>query len=286
MARKTFLEALEYLHRAEINQVRLLGGEPTLHQDFHWILDQSLKRGFQIVLFSNGLISPETLEYLARIEEERIIVLLNTVFPSDGESELIQKQRESMSCLGRRCRIGANIFSRKQNLSYLIDYITKFGLYPEIRLGIAHPLLSGRNVYLQPKFYFDIGLKIVSLYFEAKEVGIELSLDCGFVPCMFPEDSWKELGEALEGTGRYCRPNLDLLPNGEFISCYPLNNQNKLKLTSNITAQELRSQFDFGLSPFQIFGIFPNCGICSMFGSRCNGGCVAQKINRLVRVPL
>ncbi|MBU1170470.1 MAG: radical SAM protein [Proteobacteria bacterium] len=281
MSRNTFHEALKYLKRSGIGQVRLLGGEPTLHGDFIWMLDQALLQDFTVMIFSNGLMSSEVLDYLVSIPTEKIRVLLNTIHPLETNPRGIKQQRKTMAALGRKAMAGVNIYTRGQDLDYLIDAVKDHDLFPEIRIGIAHPVLSGGNRYLMPKFYAQVGEGIVDLFFKAKQYGIRIGLDCGFVPCMFPTDMAKELKPLFEKSGVCCNPNLDLLPDGRFIACYPLNNMGQFPLTPETTALSLIQAFNEERSIYKDIGIFSHCRSCHLFKNGCHGGCLALKMNRV-----
>jgi radical SAM protein with 4Fe4S-binding SPASM domain len=281
MSRETFIVGMEYLKRSGIDQIRLLGGEPTLHTDIIWMLEQAQQYQFKILLFSNGLISEGILDNLVSMKPDQLQVLLNTSNPDEAEGKIVLQQQETMKRLGKMCMLGVNIERRGQSLEYLLKFTQEFDLKPEVRLGIAHPALSKQNSFLHTKFYSAVGQQIVAFHSLAKEQGIELRLDCGFVPCMFPLESDSDIGNLLEQTVNSCQPNLDLLPDGNFISCYPLNNLMKLRLTIESTATSLQNSFSTKISTLEKIGIYPSCSKCHLFGDRCVGGCAAQKMQRL-----
>jgi radical SAM protein with 4Fe4S-binding SPASM domain len=187
-----------------------------------------------------------------------------------------------MSILGKSIIPGINIYSRVFDLNYLRDYFLEFELKKEIRLGIAHPVLSQNNQFLHPKHYPVIGMKIAEFKKELEPIGVRIGFDCGFVPCMFPQDSFQSLNEELQKAGTCCHPLLDMLSDGTFISCYPLNNLLKIKLHDHLIAPELISQFNNELRNHQDVGIYPVCSSCPLFQNRCNGGCMAFRIHRFM----
>jgi radical SAM protein with 4Fe4S-binding SPASM domain len=281
MTRRTFLDALAYLKRSDIAQVRLLGGEPTLHADVSWMLEQSLAQGFMLMVFSNGLMPEPVLQQMAAIPEKQIRILLNTIHPAEGNPSGMQRQQEVMQVLSRKVMLGANIYTRGQDLNYLIDYVDAFDLYPEIRIGIAHPVLSRRNRFLPPKFYTSVGTQLSEFLTDAEKCGMRVGLDCGFVPCMFPLERHHLLMSLLKRSGRCCNPTLDLLPDGRFIACYPLHHLSQYAMTPKTTARAVIEKFKMNGSPYRDIGIFSNCPTCQFFHTACNGGCLAQKINRV-----
>jgi MoaA/NifB/PqqE/SkfB family radical SAM enzyme len=308
MTRECFLEALDFLRRSGMDQVRLLGGEPTLHKDFAWMLEKSLAEGFKILVFTNGLVAPATLSLMKGIGADRLRVLVNTIHPLEKNPAGTARQRETLRQLGKAAIVGVNIYCREQSLDYLVDYVREFGLWTEIRVGVAHPLLAGRNRFLPTKFYRDIGARIADLHGKAARHKIKLGLDCGFVPCMFPPESLKIMDDMLANAGVACNPIPDLLPDGRFIACYPLESlvvgqpgvwgfarpsgktseacapvpsPAKVPLDDEATVERVREHLHQALKFTEEIGIYPYCGQCPLFKGRCTGGCIAQKLRRL-----
>ncbi|HOW40248.1 MAG TPA: radical SAM protein [Bacteroidales bacterium] len=287
---KTFMEdnvyeaALNYLSRSAIKQVRLLGGEPTLHPGFIKMVTKALERDFTISLFTNGLMPENVLRFLENAPEGKLSILLNTIHPSEGDRIGIDRQRDVMLRLGRVIILGINICSSSQKMEYLIDYVRKYNLKKEIRLGIAHTVMSKANTSLHPKEYQKTGYAIFKLKQEAAREGISIGFDCGFVPCMFPEEYYNLLSEELKNAGTCCHPVIDLLADGSFIACYPLNNLLKIKLNDQIDSKKLSGRFEEVLRPYNETGIYPHCSSCPLFKTRCNGGCMSFRIQRYTRM--
>lgn len=282
MADATFDQSLEYLKRSGLNQVRLLGGEPTLHPKFTEFVEKSIDQDFDILLFTNGLINNETLSFLKKIPQDKLSILLNSIHPNENNEKGIQRQKRTMETFGKNLVVGVNLYSNNQELDYLIDYVLTYHLKKEIRFGISHSVLSKHNTYLHPKDYKNIGQKIAHFKLEAKKRDIAIGFDCGFVPCMFPEDSLELLEKELKKAGNCCHPIIDMLTDGTFISCYPLNNFHKIKINNTLTAKDLIKDFENELNPYKEVGIFPYCSSCPLFNNRCNGGCMSFRIQRFV----
>jgi MoaA/NifB/PqqE/SkfB family radical SAM enzyme len=277
---ETFEKALNYLERSGIKQARLLGGEPTLHPDFMRFVNKALDRGLDVMLFTNGLISDKVLDFLTTVPEERLSMLLNTIHPLENNLQGTKRQHEILKKLGSVIIPGVNIYSAKQELDYLLEYVVKYNLKKEIRLGISHSVLSQNNVFLHPKEYHKIGHNIVLFKIEAKKAGVLLGFDCGFVPCMFPQAYFELLSEELKKAGTCCHPIIDMLTDGSFIACYPLNNLLKVKMHNELHAKELIKAFEEAISPYAHVGIYSYCTSCPLFNVRCNGGCMSYRIQR------
>lgn len=280
MDEETYDKALDYLLRSGIKQARLLGGEPTLHPKFPEFIKKALDRGLGISLFTNGLMTDQVSDFLANIPDGKLSILLNTIHPSEKDSKGINRQKMVMKKLGSVIIPGINIYSAKQELDYLLNYVSNFNLKKEIRLGLSHSVLSRNNISLHPKEYQRIGYKIVKLKQDAKNEGISLGFDCGFVPCMFPVEYYDLLSEELKKAGTCCHPVIDLITDGSFISCYPLNNFLKVKMNDQLHAKELIKRFEEALVTYSEAGIYTYCTTCPMFKKRCNGGCMSFRIQR------
>ncbi len=281
MSIELYEKALDYLVRSGIPQARLLGGEPTLHPDFKRFVSMALDQGLNIMLFTNGLMSLEKLKFLSTLPESRLAILLNTIHPAELNPKGCAQQKEMMIKLGSVTIPGVNIYHSGLGLDYLLDYIEIYGLRKEVRLGISHAMLSSKNQFLHPKDYQKVGHNIALFKMKAKERGISLRLDCGFVPCMFPEEYRDQLSEELKVAGTCCHPIIDLLTNGTFIACYPLNDFLKIEIHEDSVASDVVKSFDQALSPYGNLGIFSYCTACSLFKDKCNGGCISFRIQRL-----
>jgi MoaA/NifB/PqqE/SkfB family radical SAM enzyme len=277
---KTFEKALDYLERSGLKQARFLGGEPTLHPNFIDFVKKALDRGLDIMLFTNGLMSDKTLEYLTTIPQERIAVLMNTIHPDENNDQGIILQKKIMKRLGKVIIAGVNIYNSRQELNFLLEYVSRYNLKNEIRLGISHSVLSRNNIFLHPKEYQETGYNIAQFKIEAKKSGVSLGFDCGFVPCMFPDEYFELLSEELKKAGTCCHPIIDMLSDGSFIACYPLNNLLKIKINNHLNARDLILNFEKAISPYRETGIYPYCTNCPLFNNRCNGGCMSFRIQR------
>jgi sulfatase maturation enzyme AslB (radical SAM superfamily) len=279
---ETYKKVLDYVQRSGLKQARILGGEPTLHPDFFHFIEIALDRNLDIMLFTNGLVSSEVLKFLCTIPNDRLSILLNTIYPNNNDTKGLKLQIEFMEVLGEALIPGANIYNPQQRLDYLLDYVCTYNLKKEIRLGIAHPVLSQNNVYLHPKEYHKIGNSISDLKLKAQELDISLCFDCGFVPCMFPTQNFELLSEELKKAGTCCHPIIDMLTDGSFISCYPLNNLKKVQIHDQLIAKDLVDTFEEALKPYKSVGIFPYCSNCQLLNKRCNGGCMSYRIKRFL----
>jgi len=287
---KTYMEegvydaALNYLQRSGIKQVRLLGGEPTLHPAFISMVNKALERDFTICLFTNGLMPDTVLNFLRIVPDGKLSILLNTIHPSENDHKGIDRQREVMKSLGHLIVAGINICSSNQKMDYLLDYAREYNLKKEIRLGLSHSVLSKDNVSLHPKEYQKTGYAILKLKQDAEKEGVSIGFDCGFVPCMFPAEHFGYLSEELKKAGTCCHPVIDLLSDGSFIACYPLNNLLKIKLNDQINSEELAGRFEAALRHYAEAGIYPHCSLCPLFKKRCNGGCMSFRIQRFTQM--
>jgi radical SAM protein with 4Fe4S-binding SPASM domain len=282
MSLSTFQQSLDFLDRSGINQVRLLGGEPTLHPEFSFMIDQIMDKGFDLLIFSNGLMPDSALRRLEGMPVERVTILINVAVPSESEAEEHKKQLSVFRRLGSRVLLGLNIFKPSIHLDFMLDLINEFKLSPTIRLGLAHPCLSVENKFLHPRYYPTIGRKIISFAERARKFGVNIEFDCGFIPCMFPADRFEALGEKASDIGLRCNPIFDILPDGSVASCYPLSSLYREALPDRRDAVWLKKKFEKKLAPYRNIGVYHECSICKLWKrGDCNGGCTASAMMRL-----
>ncbi len=279
MTLATFQRALDFLERSGINQVRLLGGEPTLHPHFPELVQNALERGFRILVFSNGYMPEAALHCLEKTPAERTSVLINV---STSENTLPQQQQlAALQRLGSRVLVGLNIDSPSVRFDFLLELIARYQFAPEIRLGLAHPCVPARNHFLHPRYYAAVGRRILEFAEKACLQGVTLEFDCGFTPCMFPPEAFEILGKSVADIGQRCNPILDILPDGQVIACYPLASLHQEPLPDTQDAAWLRARFEEWLKPYRTTGIFRECSECLLKkNGQCTGGCAAAGMQR------
>jgi MoaA/NifB/PqqE/SkfB family radical SAM enzyme len=282
MSWETFERALDFVQRSGIGEARLLGGEPTIHPDFVRMVDRVLERGLGLLVFSGGLIPGPALHRLERTPIDRVGVLVNVLRPGEGRPSERARQALVFQRLGPRVVLGLNIDSPAVELDFLLEAIERYGLQRHVRLGLSHPILGGANNALHPRDYPAVGRRITEFGLRARELGVHLDLDCGWVPCMFPAGALRELGKGPAEVGLRCNPILDVLPDGRVISCYPLARDRSEELTRQSHARDLVARFTRAQSSTRTIGLYRDCAECSWQQSgQCVGGCLAAGLRRL-----
>jgi radical SAM protein with 4Fe4S-binding SPASM domain len=273
--------ALDFLERSQIPDARLLGGEPTIHPDFCRIVDRVLGRGMRLMVFSGGLIPERALRRLAAIPVELVTVLMNVIPPATGDPRELARQGEVFARLGRRVVAGVTIDTPAVQIQYLLDFIEQYDLARSVRLGLAHPILNGANASLHPRHYPEVGRRVTEFGLRAKELGVRLEFDCGWVPCMFPNGALEALGKGFDEVGLRCNPILDLLPDGRVISCYPLASHAAAELKPQENAVSMRLHFMKRQEAERRFMLYRECETCSWRArGECSGGCLSASLGR------
>ena len=319
-----FEARLDFLDRSGIDQARLLGGEPTLHPQFPALIERARARNKTIVVFTNGLIPAASLACLESLPATACSVLVNVneparmsrMYPSatsgsqhglggladgghnadesdvpiryvckDGKA-IFERQCATIRRLGERAMVGFNIYQPDFQPEFLLPLIAETGCRPAVRLGLAHPCLSGENRYVYPHQYVAIGRKIVRFARRAADAGVRVEFDCGFVRCMFAEQDLETLTGLGADVGWRCNPILDVGLDGQVIHCYPLSRLGGLPLTPQTDAPALRRAFESRTRPYRQTGIFRECSTCPFKASGvCPGGCLAATMRRFRHTP-
>ena len=284
-----FEKHLDFLDQSDIQEIRLIGGEPTLHPQFPELIRRARRRAKKIIIFSNGLIPARALDALTALAPDECVVLLNmnatksAGIPTETESK---RRRAAMKRLGARVLPGFTIAQPDFHLDFLLPLIEETNCRRSIRLGLAQPILGSGNRYLHPKQYSFAGQKIIRFARRTAAVGVSLEFDCGFVRCMFSDDDLAYLREAKADVGWRCNPILDVDIDGQVFHCFPLSGLVQLALDGS-DAAVLRQQFDSFTGPYRRAGIYRECSTCPVKQrAGCSGGCLANIIRRYRHMPL
>lgn len=293
-----FEERLDFLDRSGIDQARFLGGEPTLHPRFPELIRRARARGKTIVVFSNGWMPNAALAALEELSPAECGVILNlTTTGADTPTPARQKRREAvMRRLGQRAQPGCTIYHAGQDLDFITALIEACGLKRAVRVGLAQPVLDGKNAFLPPKDYPIVGERLAAYALRAARSGIRVELDCGFVRCMFPDEALADLVELGVDFDWHCGPILDFDVDGRVFHCFPLSGQfwtgplpgqsASAPLATAPAAGDLRDAFARQAAPYRQAGIYKECSSCPhKINQTCSGGCLANTIRRFQSQP-
>jgi len=270
---------LDFTLRAGIRELRLLGGEPTLHPQFADFVKMGREAGCTIMVFSNGVMPDAARDALAALDPEVCSVVLNWTAAVKEQDKA--RRQETMRLLGPRVTLGMTLTSADFSLWEPVSLIRTFGLRRTLRIGLSNPTWKGANRALHPKQYPAVGQALLEASFFTARHEVEMDADCGFVRCMFGGNF-----DQLKANGfRYisnCTPVLDLCSGGMILPCFGLSNLMSLRREDFADAGEAYARFSEKLIPLHRFGIYPECTECPYFETEtCCGGCLAARLRRI-----
>ncbi len=283
LSEEAFSKYLDFLERSEIDQVRLIGGEPSLHPRFSEFIKAAYERGMKIVVFTNGLISTAALETMIQIPINKIDALVNvTTNAEPNHFDLQPRQYQSLSRLGQRAHLSYTIYQPDTSgLFNLLKIIEKTNCCRSVRIGLAQPY-QDRNRSLSPKHYRRVAKGILQFIRRAYPNHVTVEFDCGFVRCMFTEDEISELQQKKTHLGWRCNPVIDIQEDESAIPCFPLSDNFRIPDALNQTEIELRKHFLAETGHLRVVGIFPECSTCKVrVLEGCSGGCLARAMQRM-----
>lgn len=270
---------LDFAIRGGIRELRLLGGEPTLHPKFPDLVRIGIEAGCTIMVFSNGVMPDRARNALASLEPEACKVVINMNAAIRKEDEAVRLK--TLESLGPRVSPGYTLTSADFSFWDAVSLIMTYGLRKNIRIGLSNPTWRGTNRVLDPKRYPAVGQTLFEQSFLTAKYGISLDADCGFVRCMFGNnlDQLKKNGFRYKSS---CTPVLDLCTGGKILPCFGLSNLFSLNREDFQDTKEVFAFLSKRLKTWRKFGIYPECTECVYFETKeCSGGCISARLRRL-----
>ncbi len=286
MTRENLRRIMAFLKRSGDLNLRLLGGEPTMHPEFTGIVQEAVDEGFTVHLFTNGMMPEATAEYLSTLPDGRVTLLCNVSPQANDTPRQKEKLHYALRALMTRLRVGITITSTNDDFDFLHRYLDTFGLQRHVRVGIGQPIVGQTNEYVHPSGYPAIGEYIVGLAerFHARDV--LLGFDCGLTLCMFTEAQIGRLFSITEGFRMLCTPIIDVGPDMDVWHCFPLSEVLITRFDGFANRQEIVTHYQKAIRPYRSLGCRPECLHCRYLRTRqCTGGCLAHAMNAMNRRP-
>lgn len=270
----------------------LLGGEPTLHPHFVDFMLYLLERKFRVAVFTSGIMAPKKLEEMAAAlkpfdKESQFNFVCNLNHPGMSTPAETARIEAFLTEFGPKTNLSFNMFRTDFDMEYLFDYIRRFKLVDHIRLGLAAPIPGEDNLYIKPEEFKAVADRLLSFMPLFRKYNVSAGFDCAFPLCAFTDEQLGKLTRQEKGDKQMirfvCNPALDIGPDMQVWSCFPLSRYHKRSLYEFNSVREI---YDF-YRKFHVDvrkdtgGAFPECLECVYRkNNKCAGGCLAHIINR------
>lgn len=286
MSRDKLRHIMQFQQRSGDRQLRLLGGEPTLHPEFISIVEEALAKKFHVHIFTNGIMKKGIADFLGGLPAEHISLLCN-ISPQVKDTESKIKKRDyALHRLGEKAQVGMTLTEPEFDLTLLFEAIDTFGLRKHIRIGIAQPIVGRDNDFLSPADYRQTGKAIVDAARQCIEKDILIGFDCGLTLCMFDETEIGYLMKNTEGFIVRCGPILDIGSNLDVWHCFPLSEVLNVEMDAFENRNEMVEFYNKITKPYRTLGCMPECIQCvHLRRGQCSGGCLAHAMRTLNPIP-
>lgn len=289
MTEENFDKIIELLKNNNVKDIRLIGGEPTLHPMFGYFLTKLVKDDFfeHIHFFSNMTFGKELRELIINLNDIKGISILpnfNHVEITGNKFELIKENIKLLYKCNIVDSVGINIYKPDQDLSHIYDIVKELKIH-NIRWVIVspnHEITKEFDVKQHFRKFYD---KLIEFFDFAIENKCNLRLDCSDIPiCAFSKEEAYELmirnPSMLKPTN--CGVVLDINTKLEAFRCFGMSNNYKTQLNtkSKISTIEnlIKSNIDDNDVP-----LFSECTECPKYKMNGNKscGCMVYRVNKM-----
>jgi hypothetical protein len=272
-------------------RISLLGGEPTLHPECVDFILYLLERDFEVMVFTNGMLTSSRLQefkrYLADANNQKLsfVCNLNDPVQTPGAKGEMERIEAFLALMGPRVTPGFNIYRLDFNLEFVFDAINRFGLKRHLRLGVCHPMPGKSHGFIRPEDMRQVVQRLYSYreYFDSCRV--TPGLDCGFPLCQFKDEELGWLQHFRSSVHFRCGPALDITPDMSVYYCFPLCDYQRKSLFEFDSLKQLDEHFIKLRQEIraEIPGIFDECDGCRFQEEEvCGGGGLCQILNRFM----
>ena len=253
-----FNEILNFHKVSNQREVRLIGGEPTLHPEFTKLLNRIVNDDYFIgvMLFTNGSFSDEVATALILASHvKHVACLINLNEPQVVGPAMVEKTSKNLSKITRspmEVTIGVNIYRPDQDVSYAFDTIKMFNVRRALRISVVAPILEKDREKEPLEYYNEYKPLILDIANRANREGITLSPDCSFIPpCLFSKEELLLMSTVAPDMFSHpvCEPVLDVMPDGTVVRCFDMSHmrtnirkfENAGKVAEYFREQEMRT---------------------------------------------
>jgi radical SAM protein with 4Fe4S-binding SPASM domain len=279
----------DFLQAAGERRFSILGGEPTLHPQFNYMVAYLLERNFDVNVFTSGIMTDrmldETVSMFAHLPMEKLTFVCNLNDPVKTHTPLAEQEsvKRFLRAFGERVIPGFNIYRTDFDLTFLFQHISEYGLKKNIRIGLTHPIPGKKNIFIALEDIDAIIHRLFSFAPLFERLRIKPGLDCGFPLCRLSDDHLSWLYRYTGGKSDFgCGPVIDIGPDMAVWSCFPLSSFHKKSFFDFNTLHEMREYYQRLHDKVRVEtgGIYEECDNCSFREENlCRGGCIAHSLS-------
>ena len=283
MALDSLKKVMEFMKKSVVSCFNMIGGEPTLHSRFEEFFDIISDNGFSVIIFSNGVINKQRVDFL-NMKNNLDIILLNIREPKEYSAGDFKKIEYTLSRLNNKITLSFRIYKMDFDPRFLFDLIDEYKLNRLINLAIACPSLISNNVYVRLEDHEKAVERMVEFSRISKKRNINWYADSGFVLCAFSNEKLEELSKNVGFIPETnCRSAIEVAPDLRVFRCFGMAPQSRprLKITDFENLAEAERYFFNRSLPFKRIGGMDKCFRCEhIISQRCGGGCMVHILKR------
>ena len=191
ISKENFKIYLDFLKNNEEPDVRIIGGEPTLHPDFFELLDIVIDYNCfeRVVIFSNFTFDTAFAEKIIKYNDKIEIEFLPNVNNND-KIDIVESNLDLLSAAIPLAveRISINIYDPKQDMSFWERIICKYNIR-KIRWSITVPNMKLKQDFNFKEYFHSFQDCLYTMLDWVVKYHVDLQCDCNNPPvCAFDDD--------------------------------------------------------------------------------------------------
>lgn len=253
-----FHKAVQFLTTSGNRTIGLIGGEPTLHPDFKYILEKIIQddRISNCILYTNGILLHQ---FVPQLTYRKFKILVNCNSPiiigENAYSQIISSLDTLIKeyYMKNRITLGINLYSDDIDYSFIIELLQRYEMH-NLRISLTVPNISADREQ-NPLDYFNKRKNFLMNFFcNLETIKVLPHYDCNVPPpCIWSDSELKYFKDVLEKNGinqsnligaqSQCSPVIDVLPNLQAVRCFGMSDFSKVSINDFDNISDLRNYF-------------------------------------------
>lgn len=281
------------LRDGSVQNVGLIGGEPSCHRQFQNILEllAGEDRLKQVTLYTNGILLDDCFTQLG-IEKFKVLINCNEPRHMGRNWEKLVKtlKRIKVSDWKERVTLGVNFYAPDFDYMYMLELVEIFA--PEtLRVSVSVP---NQSEYAYDPFSYFMMMKpqIFSFFQELKVRNVIPFFDCNVFPaCLVSADEVRQFDEwgarnpflHLKNHATGCKPVIDIMDDMTAVRCFGLSEYTRVSIDQFASFTDLMNYYLRHVDAYAVNTYYHSkCMDCYQYKTmRCSGGCLVYKINQI-----